>query len=106
MLLDAAYPTLVFHERESLREALLHRRRGLNGALRVYGEAPIEPAPRSALVRRTCLAIAEIDCALAHVHETRFGICGLCRQRLPIARLALRPLATHCADCAAAESAA
>lgn len=65
-------PTMAVHERERLREAL---------------------------VRRTQLAIAEVDRALAHTDEPRYGVCKGCRRVLPIATLTRSPVETHCSVC-------
>jgi hypothetical protein len=46
-------------------DALEHRRRALSAALALYEEAPIGAAPRLALIRRTRLAIADVEDALA-----------------------------------------
>jgi RNA polymerase-binding transcription factor DksA len=104
MTTELAFPGLLVHERNALRDALEHRRRGLTAAMRLYEDAAIETAPRLALVRRTRLAMADIDRGLARVHEAAYGVCRECQSPLPIAVLTLRPLATHCEDCATTES--
>ena len=104
MTVELGFPGLLVHERAALRDALEHRRRGLTAALRLYEDAEIETAPRLALVRRTRLAMADIERALARVHEATYGVCRDCQCPLPIALLTLRPLATYCSDCATTES--
>lgn len=100
MTIELAHAGLLVGERDALCEALEHRRRALKAALRLYEGAPIEHAPRLALVRRTRIAMAEIDRGLAQVHDTAYGVCRSCERAMPVARLTLRPLATDCAECA------
>jgi RNA polymerase-binding transcription factor DksA len=104
MTTELTYPGLLVHERTALRDALQHRRRGLTAALRLYEDAAIETAPRLALVRRTRLAMADIESGLGRVHEPTYGVCRRCQSPLPIAVLTLRPLATHCDECAPTQS--
>ncbi len=44
-----------------------------------------------------------IDAALARLDDDTYGICVSCGRRIPVARLRVRPTATMCVDCAAAQ---
>ena len=96
-----ALPRLATNERESLRDALTHRRRGLLAALRLYRDVAIDAAPRTTLIRRTELALADVDRALVRLHDPAYGVCRGCGEPLSVARLTVKPLASDCASCAA-----
>ncbi|MCU4672651.1 TraR/DksA family transcriptional regulator [Microbacterium fluvii] len=44
---------------------------------------------------------AEVEQASARVEEGTYGVCVDCGRRIPAARLAARPTAVRCIDCAA-----
>ncbi|MGO9877380.1 MAG: hypothetical protein ACLPVY_26675 [Acidimicrobiia bacterium] len=90
---------LAFHDRDILRDALSRRGQELRSALRLYEEAPISTASRTALALRTRAALADVEHALARLHDVGYGTCELCRQTLPLALLTRQPLATRCPTC-------
>ena len=92
-------PRLAVRERAQLRADLEVRRRGLLTALDVYSDAGIETVPRRALIRRTRVSLGEVSEALRLVDCSDYGLCRVCRRPLPIATLAVRPLAARCAGC-------
>ncbi len=53
-----------------------------------------------ALIRQAEGRLDEIDGALAKVADGTYGVCEVCRQPIPAARLAARPSATRCVTCA------
>lgn len=55
----------------------------------------IEALRRAALADR-----AEVDAALARVEEGTYGICAVCGEAIPAARLEVRPTAIMCVTCA------
>ncbi len=44
--------------------------------------------------------LADIDAALARLAAGTYGVCIDCGRRIPSGRLAARPTATRCVDCA------
>jgi DnaK suppressor protein len=45
--------------------------------------------------------LEQIDAGLARIDDGTYGICARCGRRIAAARLAARPAATTCIDCAA-----
>lgn len=44
--------------------------------------------------------LRQVDEALARLDTGDYGVCARCGQRIPAARLEVRPFATHCVACA------
>ncbi|PRB03411.1 molecular chaperone DnaK [Microbacterium sp. MYb72] len=44
--------------------------------------------------------LRQVDEALARLDTGDYGVCAVCGQRIPAARLEVRPFATHCVACA------
>jgi RNA polymerase-binding transcription factor DksA len=57
----------------------------------------IDALRRSAEAERS-----EVAAALVRAEEGSYGVCVRCGRRIPAGRLAARPMATMCVDCAAA----
>lgn len=55
-----------------------------------------------ALLRTAEAEGTEIAAALARTADGTYGVCIRCGRRIPAARLAARPMATMCVECAAA----
>ncbi len=92
-------PSLAVHERERLREELERRRLGLAAALDLYEDGAATTPSRRALVRRTQLAITDVDRALLRTDEPGYGVCKNCHRVLSITTLTRSPLETHCSVC-------
>ena len=45
--------------------------------------------------------LQQIDAALARLHAGRYGVCAVCGEAIPIARLRAVPFATQCVPCQA-----
>ncbi len=54
----------------------------------------------AALIDQAEHHLAEIDAALARVEDGTYGVCTVCGQRIPEARLDARPVARTCVACA------
>lgn len=54
----------------------------------------------NAVLDNTRTHLASIEQALALVDGDEFGICAGCGERIPFARLEVRPYATRCVSCA------
>lgn len=50
--------------------------------------------------------LADVDAALTHLADGSYGRCERCGERISPERLAVRPAARHCLDCAAGSGAA
>ncbi len=61
--------------------------------------ADADPATTQALIASCRLALAEIARALRCMAEGRYGVCGACRQDIPVERLEILPHAGLCAPC-------
>ena len=53
-----------------------------------------------ALVQQAEAHLVEIDAALARIDDGTYGVCAVCGQLIPAARLEVRPTATTCVGCA------
>ncbi|GAA4698550.1 TraR/DksA family transcriptional regulator [Nocardioides conyzicola] len=53
-----------------------------------------------ALVRQAETHLTEIDAALGRLDDGTYGVCAVCGQPIPAARLEVRPTATTCVGCA------
>jgi len=53
-----------------------------------------------ALVQQAEAHLDEIDAALARLDDGTYGVCAVCGQSIPKARLDVRPTATTCVGCA------
>ncbi len=67
-------------------------------------EAETPASPRHESVRRmlsasACVALAEIDAALARMAEGRYGQCVTCGRQLDDERLDVLPMASLCMSC-------
>lgn len=51
-------------------------------------------------LRSTLQGKAELDAALAKLHQPDYGVCIECRRDIAFVRLEADPDALHCADCA------
>lgn len=43
--------------------------------------------------------LRQIDAALARLHAGRYGLCSVCSEPIPLARLRALPFATRCVPC-------
>lgn len=60
-----------------------------------------ERSQLGALARQARLQIAEIDAAIERVSTGTYGTCEVCGRPIAAGRLAARPVARTCIDCAA-----
>jgi RNA polymerase-binding transcription factor DksA len=54
----------------------------------------------SALADAAASELRQVEDALARLDAGTYGVCAGCGQPIPIARLEVRPFATHCVACA------
>lgn len=59
-----------------------------------------ERSQLGAVVRQVRDQIDETEAALARVDAGRYGVCEVCGEEIPTARLAARPVARRCVTCA------
>ncbi len=95
--------------RRQVLEALLRGRRGALEPPHAAGTASADPtdAAQERAEERTWLAIldrsrdmqAKMDEALARLVAGRYGLCGVCEEPIPAARLRALPFAVRCLPC-------
>lgn len=104
---------------DDIRELLVKRRRGLDEDLQRLTAPPtdtasvsfgkrvgdgtteaIERLSTTATARSIAASIDEIDHALEMLDAGTYGTCEICGQKIPQARLEVRPAASRCVDCA------
>ncbi|UNX56440.1 TraR/DksA family transcriptional regulator [Georgenia sp. TF02-10] len=59
-----------------------------------------ERAQVAALARSAESRLEQVDQALARLDAATYGVCERCGRRIPAGRLAARPTARTCVDCA------
>lgn len=59
-----------------------------------------ERAQVIALLEQACAQVADLDRALEQLDDGTYGICEKCGERIPVERLAVRPSARTCVQCA------
>jgi DnaK suppressor protein len=103
-------------EIDSLRELLLEKREELNSRVEQRRQeivADQEPEDEVAVALRNSSAglaianierevrtIAEIDLSLRRLANGQYGICGVCGEKIPMARLKAIPWTRSCVECA------
>lgn len=109
--------TTARHRLEELRAATLERLSALQGEHRAVVDASrdsnaddehdpegttiaFERSQVGALVQQAEAHLVEIDAALARIDDGTYGVCVVCGQPIPAARLEVRPTATTCVGCA------
>jgi DnaK suppressor protein len=59
-----------------------------------------ERAQISALLERAQMQLAELDAATERIRIGTYGVCEVCGEPIPEARLAAQPAARRCVNCA------
>ncbi|SDJ06479.1 transcriptional regulator, TraR/DksA family [Frankineae bacterium MT45] len=62
-----------------------------------------ERAQAQAMLDEARSAVSDVDAALTRVADGTYGICAVCGQSISPQRLAARPAARTCIDCATAD---
>jgi RNA polymerase-binding protein DksA len=104
------------NENDILRELLLQKRDELNARIEQRRqEIVMEHEPEDevgvalrnssagmaiANIEREVRTIAEIDLSLRRLANGQYGICGLCDEKIPLARLKAIPWTRCCVECA------
>ncbi|HEY5889798.1 MAG TPA: TraR/DksA C4-type zinc finger protein [Acidimicrobiia bacterium] len=104
---------------ESVKETLVERRVELSAELSRLTAPPeqgvgigfgkrvgdgtseaVERLATTATARSIAKSISEIDQALSRLDSGRYGLCDVCGEMIPPARLEARPATVTCVDCA------
>jgi DnaK suppressor protein len=105
-----------------LRELLLHKRDELNSRIEERRrEMIMEQEPEDevgvalrdsstgmavATIEREMRQLTEIDLSLRRIANGQYGICGVCGEKIPVARLKAIPWTRSCVQCAGGSIAA
>jgi RNA polymerase-binding protein DksA len=103
-------------EYDQLQEILLRKREELTGRIEqrreeiVMDEAPEDEVGLAlrnssagltiATIERELRTLAEIDLSLRRIETGEYGICGVCGETIPLARLKAIPWTRSCVECA------
>jgi DnaK suppressor protein len=101
---------------EVLRELLLQKREELNARIEQRRQEIVmdmEPEDEAGIalrnsstgmaianIERDVWTLAEIDLSLRRLDNGQYGICGLCEEKIPVARLKAIPWTRCCVECA------
>ncbi len=89
--LDAALAALL-HDRETSNDDDEHDPEGVT--------LSSEWSRLSGLAGDAAAELGQVDDALARIRTGDYGLCAVCGTPIPVARLEVRPFATHCVACA------
>lgn len=103
-------------EIENLREILLAKRDELNSRIEQRRQEMLmeqEPEDEAGIavrnnsagmaianIERELLTLGEIDLSLRRMESGKYGICGVCGEEIPLARLNAIPWTRRCVTCA------
>ncbi|HUN63759.1 MAG TPA: TraR/DksA C4-type zinc finger protein [Candidatus Sulfotelmatobacter sp.] len=103
-------------EYDSLKDLLLNQRNELNRRIEQRREELVvdqEPEDEVGLalrnsstgmaianIERELRTLAEIDLSLRRIETGDYGVCGLCGEKIPVARLKAIPWTRCCVECA------
>jgi DnaK suppressor protein len=103
-------------ELETLRDLLLTKREELNHRIERYRQEILmeqEPEDEAGIavrnssagmaianIERELQTLAEIDLSLRRMETGEYGICGVCGENIPVARLNEIPWTRRCVSCA------
>ncbi|MDX2847082.1 hypothetical protein PV342_01050 [Streptomyces sp. PA03-3a] len=69
------------------------------------GRAAAREEVRAALTASARMVLADVEAALEHMRQGRYGICPLCRGPIPLTHLVVVPQARYCGRCRQARGA-
>jgi RNA polymerase-binding protein DksA len=109
-------PTQQKSEQSSLHKMLLQKRQELNDRIeqrRLEIVADQEPEDEVGIalrnsstgmaianIERDVRTLAEVDLSLRRLENGEYGICGVCGDKIPVARLKAIPWTRSCVECA------
>lgn len=63
------------------------------------GTLALEAAEQAMVATALEEQLKRLDAAMERLEAGTFGVCGRCRQQVPLTRLQVMPWATHCVPC-------